>query len=45
MAFPDNAHHRALVAPVQPALTELGIVVFWVGPGGSVSTSSDGSEA
>lgn len=44
MAFPDNAHHRALVAPVQPALTQLGILVFWVGPGGSVSTSSGGSE-
>jgi len=44
MAFPDNAHHRELVAPVQPALTMLGIVVFWVGPGGSVSSSSDGSE-
>lgn len=30
LAFPDNAHHRSQVAPVLPALTELGIIVFWV---------------
>ncbi|MGW6265780.1 hypothetical protein [Cellulosimicrobium funkei] len=38
LAFPDNAHHRSMVAPIQPALTELGITVFWVNIDGQVST-------
>lgn len=37
LAFPDNAHHRSMVAPVLPALTELGITVFWVRADGQVS--------
>ena len=37
LAFPDNAHHRSKVAPVLPALAELGITVFWVSAEGQAS--------
>lgn len=32
MALPDNAHHRARVQLIEPALDRLGIGVFWVDP-------------
>lgn len=36
MAFPDNEHHREMVADIQDALDDLEIVVFWVNSAGSV---------
>jgi hypothetical protein len=36
LAFPDNPHHREWVSPIQPALTELRITLFWVGSDGQV---------
>ncbi len=30
VAFPDNAHHRAQVDAITPALHEIGVGVFWV---------------
>ncbi len=38
LAFPDDAYHRSMVAPIQPALTQLGVTVFWVSADGQVST-------
>jgi Holliday junction resolvase-like predicted endonuclease len=40
MAFPDNAHHREMVAAIQGALDDLGIGVYWVNAEGVVSYGS-----
>ena len=37
LAFPDNNHHREMVASIQPALSELGIKVFWVNKARSIT--------
>jgi hypothetical protein len=37
IAFPDSRRHRSVVAPVRPALDQLGITVFWVSEDGRVS--------
>jgi len=40
VAFPGGRRHRAVVAPVRPALERLGITVFWVGEDGAVSVEA-----
>lgn len=40
MAFPDNAHHREMVAAIQGALDDLGISVYWVNADGVVKYGS-----
>lgn len=37
MAFPDNAHHREMVAAIRGALDDLGVLVYWVNAEGGVS--------
>ena len=38
MAFPDNEHHREVVAEIQNAVRDLRLCVFWVATDGSVSS-------
>lgn len=36
VAFPNNADHREMVGPIQAALDDLGIIVFWTNTDGTV---------
>ena len=38
MAFPDNEHHREMLAEIQSAVRDLRLRVFWVAGDGSVSS-------